>query len=790
MKIKNISCTQFAGVRDCNVSFTDGINVIYGKNESGKSTIVNLLSRTLFQDARIDKRSDKSFIELYFPGEKKGGLTVGDFADGKITFETENGTYTLSKEWGTDARCSLSTPDGVIRDQGKIDDVLREVLLYGEGVYSDMLFSSQHNTDVSLQTILNASKSDTKQEITDAVSQAFAESDGISVDAIGEAIDEKIEDIAGKHWDFEREAPVRKRGRWANNLGEILKAYYALEDARETLDEISELEREADRAAEVYANQDETVRAAENAYNDFNTFASRLAVQSERKKSIEQMDKEIHKNTEILSDWPRRSDDLEKAKALQEEKKNREITDTWNSVNEIRAEASAEDLKTADMPCPDAVDFMAIRNKQRKITSLENKLCGMNLNADIQMLGGNAVKVTSLRSGEEIDVSDGSAAIAEAVRIEIPGVMEMQLAPADVDAASVEKQIVQLRESLADIFAQYKVESLEELEAYTQKIEKAKSKIENINARLDRVLGDMTPEQLEKLYKQAEHTNRTEEEIEDDIFAVCRSTDPAAFITKTETVMDSYAEEYGSIKELTAKTTALKAELKKKKDSIVDLKDIPRAYLSIADPESHLESLREDLKMKQDERESALTEKTSAFSRLDTYKEAHPEACAETVEKAERNFEEVLSLLHHWLHIAEVFEAQKETVEANPMEDIADRFTRYLSIISDGRVSSEFPDNDKLDIQIYSENNLLDYEKLSEGTKETVSLAFRLAVLDHLFPAGGGVIVFDDPFTDMDADRTEQACKLILECANRHQVIFMTCKEEYADMLGVRKIKL
>ena len=63
-----------------------------------------------------------------------------------------------------------------------------------------------------------------------------------------------------------------------------------------------------------------------------------------------------------------------------------------------------------------------------------------------------------------------------------------------------------------------------------------------------------------------------------------------------------------------------------------------------------------------------------------------------------------------------------------------------------------------------------------------------LAVLDHLFPEGGGVIVFDDPFTDMDSDRTAQSCELIKECAKKHQVIFLTCREEYVEMLSGNKI--
>ena len=790
MKIKNISCTQFAGIRDRDVSLADGINVIYGKNESGKSTVVNLISRTLFQNAKLNRRSDKEFYELYFPGAVRGSNKAGDFADGKIVIETENGIYSLSKEWASDPRCILSTPEGALRDQEKIDEILKEVLIYGEGVYSDILLSSQHNTDIALQTILDASKkTDAKQEISNAVSQAFAENDGISMDKTEQAIIEKIDEIAGKHWDAEQGIPMRKAGRWSSGLGEILKAYYAMEDAKNVLDEISRLEREADKASGDYGLKDMAVCKAEEAYNKFNTFASRLAVQSERKKAIKRIEDELFKISEILINWPRFSSELEKAKILQTEKTNRELLDKYENAKKINDEIKSYDRSVVNRECPSGEEIMQIKTLQRKITSLENKLCGMNLNAAVSMLGNNSVEITSLRTGKTIDISGGMASITEAVKITVPGVIEMQLSPADVDVVSVESEISSSKKIIADIFAKYNVDSVESLETIERTVSETKAKIENAENRLSVLIGSVSFEELETNANSITGIIRQKAEIENDIFSICRNTDVTRFITEKETIITGFVNDYISIDNLRIKSEGLDAELKKAKESVSSAENIPDEYLHISDPEQYLEMLQNDLKSKKIIRDEAFRTKADASSRLEAFKENIPGDPVSEVERTERIFIEQKTLLGHWLHIYEVFRKQRENIKDNPVQDITDNFINYLGIISDGRVSSEFPEADKLNMNIYSDDKLIDYKKLSEGTKETVSLAFRLAVIDHLFPEGGGIIVFDDPFNDMDNTRIAKSCELIRKCAEKHQVIFLTCKEEYISMLNGNSIR-
>ena len=434
MRIDRVTSESFAGVRDFNVEFKDGVNIVYGKNEAGKSTLVNLISRTLFQNARIDGRSDKSFRDSYFPTQRKGSAAAGDSIDGSVTISDGEDTYKLTKEWGADPRCKLTTPDGTISGQDSVNDRLRELLQYGEGVYNELLLSSQHNTDAALETLMNAKdKSATRQEIVDAVSAAFAESGGASLDAIENAIKGKIAEIEGAHWDADRDAPVKKAGKWKTGIGTILKAYYDLEDAQKNVSSLHELEQSVTEAMQKYEHACTAVEEAEDAYNRFNAFAGALAARRDRAKIIKRLEDDVKKYATILAEWPKLVKQLDAARVLKAEKSASELKSKYEKVKAIASELDALKARAVSAKSPSADELAAVKAAQRAIAELENKLCGMNLNAAVTMLNSHSVEVRSLRTGEALTVEDGSAAITEAVVITVPGVMELRLTPADVD---------------------------------------------------------------------------------------------------------------------------------------------------------------------------------------------------------------------------------------------------------------------------------------------------------------------------------------------------------------------
>ena len=490
----------------------------------------------------------------------------------------------------------------------------------------------------------------------------------------------------------------------------------------------------------------------------------------------------------MLRDWPVQVGLLEKAERLYAENENRAILTRLQKAREILGELEGIDKSDLDRPCPTKEDIASAKEAQREIMKLENKLCGMNLSAAVEMLGGYGLTVTSLRTGETVCADSGRLAITEAVKLVIPGVMELQLAPADVDAAAIEKEIGVQKDIVDGILAAYQQESIDGLEMLAERIQQARSTEKSVGDRLKMHLAGESLQELEARASAIITPVRDEETIAADIHAMCGKESIAAFIGGKNAMVEGYAKEYSSTETLAA---AVDSKAKERREAETRMPEIPEEYLHVTEPKAYLEKLKRSEEIADAECKDALKEKTAAERDLDSYQnEMDGEDLLENCERAQRELEEQKALLKHWFHIRDVFEEQKAQLRGNPMEDITKHFACYLGLISGGKVFPEFPQTDKLDMNIYSGDRLVNYRRLSEGTKETVYLAFRLAVLDHLFPNGGGVIVLDDPLTDMDEERVEQSCALIRDCAERHQVIFLTCREAYLPQLQGNVIRI
>lgn len=83
MKIKKIQINSFGKVRNTQIDLQDGVNIIYGNNEVGKSTIQKFISCILYGISKNKNGKDISDYEKYKPWD------IEEFS-GKIEYELDN----------------------------------------------------------------------------------------------------------------------------------------------------------------------------------------------------------------------------------------------------------------------------------------------------------------------------------------------------------------------------------------------------------------------------------------------------------------------------------------------------------------------------------------------------------------------------------------------------------------------------------------------------------------------------------------------------------------------------
>lgn len=94
MKINNLKINGFGNIKNKEIELKNGINIIYGENEAGKSTILKFIYCTLYGASRNKNGKEISDYEKYMPWD------AGEYS-GKMEYELDNKEkYEVFREFG------------------------------------------------------------------------------------------------------------------------------------------------------------------------------------------------------------------------------------------------------------------------------------------------------------------------------------------------------------------------------------------------------------------------------------------------------------------------------------------------------------------------------------------------------------------------------------------------------------------------------------------------------------------------------------------------------------------
>lgn len=83
MKINNVKINNYGKINNKEIDFQKNINIVYGKNEAGKSTILNFISNCLYGISKNKNGKELSDFEKYKPW-------IGEEFSGRIEYELDN----------------------------------------------------------------------------------------------------------------------------------------------------------------------------------------------------------------------------------------------------------------------------------------------------------------------------------------------------------------------------------------------------------------------------------------------------------------------------------------------------------------------------------------------------------------------------------------------------------------------------------------------------------------------------------------------------------------------------
>ena len=813
MKIKSIELHPFAGIQDKEFEFSDGLNLLLGPNEAGKSSIFHAISHGLLTKTNLVKKDFNKYMRPYLPvGGDVIRVTLKVYEDDPDSFSE------IQKTWKPGLRngeAKMVMPDGTeIVDEDAIQDTIENLLPTTPSTMREVLLSRQselHNIMDKMQ-----GQAEVQQELSGILRQNVMEAGGISVDKFQQKIEEAYDEYF-KRWNRETQYPEqdasgRDRGiqnPYAHPKG-VLKAWYKKEKAQKRYEDVLEYEKRLDELNQQLEEIESELIEKEQKRSTWAPIADQLSQRKGLQKDLKFIDERLERIKKISTKWLEYESDIEQKKpaleefdeqlqALSEEQekaaKKAEITALKKRVEKL--DSIKGDIKEANKDLEEAKavseeDLKSIRSLKSTIRDLETTIQASKLK--LQLTARKDIEIMirdvngepqshTLEKGQELTVTQDGLITIETENI------EATVTSATGNLDEVVAKLSEKKDKLTDKLDKLDVDSMEDAASQHELYKNYQQKVAQAESRYQDELGGDTYEQLVQKLEEAgdmeavrELGEITEErdEVQD------QRNDLRNELKNMQEKLNEWKEEFdGKIENVIDKWSELRSNKAEINEQLEELPDLPDEFESFEKFQSHLSEIEQSIEQLNQRRASVREERAELMGG----------APDQTSNELEERYQELVAEFERINRKAESIARVKEEtdnlladLEDDTYQPLVESFTGWLQTMSNGRYQSVEQEAELPEGFVTAEGKTLKFAHLSHGTKDLAALAWKLTATEYFLADKKSLLLLDDPLVDMDPQRREQAAEALHKFAEEHQVLVFSCHPYYRDVLEEKNL--
>ena len=310
MKINNIKINAYGNIENKDINLNDGINIIYGENESGKSTLLSYITNILYGISRTKDGKELSDFEKYKPWNSE------EFS-GKIAYTLDNGEkYEIVRKFNSKKPKIYNNNLEEISDSFDMDKKDGSKFFVEQtGVDKQMYLS----TVVSMQQEVRLDEKNQNILVQKIANLAGTGEDNISYKNAMEKLQEKIRDEIGTTKTLQKpiniaQDELAKIQEELQKLQPYTNKKYELENEKETIkDKIQQIEEQIKVVEELKKinnseiEQEQKINILKNS-------------EKQNKQNLENLQKEKEKYETNKNDTILKLEKLEKEQQIKEQK--------------------------------------------------------------------------------------------------------------------------------------------------------------------------------------------------------------------------------------------------------------------------------------------------------------------------------------------------------------------------------------------------------------------------------------------------------------------------------------